>query len=293
VSVEVAQSQRREVLVLGADALVRDNVRVMLGSMGYHCVVASTLKEALVLLEDEKPDAVVLDPRQVGFPPARMVAAFHKMVPALRGRAIVLTDKESDPELLRVLDSYSLTQVPRDLLLQKVWPSLDSLLRRNIVHRQVTQSARLVLDSYLQPLCTGVRCSQQFSARRLRYESEGLTADISLEPQENSQRITIVGQVLDAAQPERQLANLCLVLQGQEGPIAVATTKEFGEFHFDFDSERGVSLEIGVKENHWVALELPDPKGPIQETTEESRLPETAADSRARKDLLPKKKNRR
>ena len=288
---EVARTQRK-VLVLGADALVRSNVRVLLGSMGYHCVVASTLKEALPLLEEEKPDAVILDPRQVGSPPARMVAAFHKMVPTLRGRAIVLTDEESDPELLRVLDAYSLPRVPRDLLLQEVWPSLDSLLRRDIVHRQITQSARLVLDSFFQPLYAGVRNLQQLSARRLLYESGSLMADLSLEPQGNSQLITLAGQVLDAAQPERQLASLSLVLQGQAGPIAVASTNEFGEFHFDFDSEPGVRLEIGVKANYWVSLELPDPKGAIQGTAEESQLPETPADSEARKEFLLKKKKR-
>jgi hypothetical protein len=286
---EVARNQPK-VLVLGANALVRDDVRVLLGSMGYRCVVASTLKEALVLLEVEKPDAVILDPRQVDSPPARMVAAFHKMVPTLRGRAIVLTDIECDPELLRVLDAYSLPQVPRDLLLQEVWPRLDSLLHRNIVHRQITQGARLVLDSFLQPLPAGVRYSLQLSARKLLYESEDLMADLSLEPQGNLQRITLVGQVLDAAEPERRLASLSLVLQGWAGPIAVASTNEFGEFHFDFDSEPGVRLEICVKTNHWVSLELPDPKGAIRETAEESQLPETAADSEARKGLLLKNK---
>ena len=289
---EVART-RPKLLMLGADALVWDSVRVMLGSMGYHCVVASTLKEALSLLKAQKPDVAILDPRQVGSPPARMVAAFHKMIPTLRGRTIVLTDKESDPELLRVLDAYSLPQVPRHLLLQGIWPSLDSLLRGNIVHRQITQSARLVLDSFLQPLGADARYSQQFSARRLLYESEDLIADLSLEPQVDSQRITVVGQVLDAAQPARQLASFSIVLQGQAGPITVATTNELGEFHFDFDSEPGLTLEIGVKRNHWISLELPDPKGAIKETTEESQLPETAGDSEGRKDLLPKKKKRR
>jgi DNA-binding response OmpR family regulator len=289
--VEIAQTQRK-VLVLGADVLVRDNLRVLLSSMGYRCVVAATLKAALALLEVERLDAAILDPQQVGFPPARMVAAFHKMVPTLRGRAIVLIDQECDPELLRVLDAYSLPWVPRDLLLQEVWPRLDSLLRRNIVHRQITQSARLVLDSFLQPLPAGVRYSLPLSARKLLYESGGLMADLSLEPQENSQRITLVGQVLDAAEPERRLASLSLVLQGRAGPIAVASTNESGEFQFDFDSEPGVKLEIRVKENHWVSLDLPDPKGAFQETTEESQLPETPADAEARKELPLKKKKR-
>ena len=94
---ETAQIQPK-VLMRGANALVRDNVRVLLGGMGYRCLVASTLKEALALLELQKPDAAILDPQQADSPPARIVAAFHKMVPHLRGRVIVLIGEESDSE---------------------------------------------------------------------------------------------------------------------------------------------------------------------------------------------------
>ena len=93
---KIAQSQPK-VLMLGANALVRDNVRVLLGSMGYQCLVAPTLKEALTLLEQGRPDAAILDPQQADSPPARVVAAFHKMVPHLRGRTVVLLGEESDP----------------------------------------------------------------------------------------------------------------------------------------------------------------------------------------------------
>jgi len=67
--VETAQIQPK-VLMRGANALVRDNVRVLLGGMGYRCLVASTLKEALALLELQKPDAAILDPQQADSPPA-------------------------------------------------------------------------------------------------------------------------------------------------------------------------------------------------------------------------------
>src|SRR4029077_1995378 len=142
VAVKIAQSQPK-VLMLGANALVRDDVRILLGSMGYQYLVAPTLKEALALLEQEKPDAAILDPQQADSPPAQIVAAFHKMVPYLRGRTIVLVGEESDPELRQVLDAYSLPRVPQDILLQELWPSLDSLLRRMSTTQQVTRSAPL------------------------------------------------------------------------------------------------------------------------------------------------------
>jgi len=203
VPVEIAQTQPK-VLMLGANALVRDNVRVLLGSMGYHCLVASTLKEALTLLEQQKPDAAILDPQQADSPPARIVAAFHKMVPHLRGRAIVLIGEERDSALRQVLDAYFLPRVPRDALLQELWPSLDSLLRRMTTTQQVTRSAPLVFDNFLQPLLVGARFSHP-TVRRLLYESDSLVAELSLEGQRDSQRITLVSQV---AKPEPQLSCL-------------------------------------------------------------------------------------
>jgi DNA-binding NarL/FixJ family response regulator len=290
--VEIAPIQSK-VLMLGANALVRDNVRVLLGSMGYQCLVASTLQEALTLLEQEKPDAAILDPQQADFPPARLVAAFHKKVPHLRGRAIVLVGEESDPELLQVLDAYFLLRVPRDALLQELWPSLDSLLRRRMpTTQQVTRSAPLVFDSLLQSSLAGTRSSQP-TVRRLLYETDSLVADLSLEGQKDSQRITLVGQVLDGAKPEPHMSRVPVVLQGLAGVMGIAKTNEWGEFRFEFNFEPGVSLEIGARENYRVSVGLPDSKSFMGGITEESRIPEARGDSEARKDVHPKEKKRR
>jgi DNA-binding NarL/FixJ family response regulator len=288
--VEIAQIQPK-VLMLGANALVRDNVRVLLGSMGYQCLVASTLKEAFALLQQETPDAAILDPQQANSPPARIVAAFHKMAPHLRGRAIVLMGEESDPELLQVLDAYLFPRVPREALLQELWPSLDSLLRRMTTTQQVTRSAPLVFDSFLQPSLAGVRSSRP-TVRRLLYESDSLAADLSLEAQRDSQRIMLVGQVMDAAKPEPQLSSIPVVLQGLTGLMDIARTNEWGEFRFEFNFEPGVSVEIGSRENYWVSIGLPDSKSVMGATTEESQIPETPGHSKAQKDVHPKGKKK-
>ncbi|PYV93510.1 MAG: hypothetical protein DMG90_02025 [Acidobacteria bacterium] len=126
------------------------------------------------------------------------------MVPHLRGRAIVLIGEERDSALRQVLDAYFLPRVPRDALLQELWPSLDSLLRRMTTTQQVTRSAPLVFDNFLQPLLAGARFSHP-TVRRLLYESDSLVAELSLEGQRDSQRITLVSQV---AKPEPQLSCL-------------------------------------------------------------------------------------
>src|SRR5207245_3591736 len=112
----------------------------------------------------------------------------------------------------------------------------SSLLRR------IKQAARLVFDSFLQPLPDGIRISQ-LPARRLVYEAGSLMADLWIEPKTDSRRTALVGQLVDSSKPDRRLDRIPIVLQGQKGLIAFATTNEFGEFHFDFGLEPMLTLE--------------------------------------------------
>jgi CheY-like chemotaxis protein len=259
--VETLQNSAK-VLMLGANPLVCDNVRVLLRSMGYQCLVASSLSEARQLLQQEKPDAAILEPQLTDHPPARVVAFFHKRVPELRGRFIVLINNESDPELLQVLDAYSVPRVRLDTLFRELWPSLDSLLRRPTIPRQITRGAPLVFDSFLQPALAGIRSSQP-TCRQLRYESGALVADLSLERQGDSQHVTLMGQVLDNAKGEPQLGGVPIVIQGHTGLLGIVKTNEWGEFHFEFESEPGITLEIRARENFWVSAGLPDSQNVI------------------------------
>jgi len=254
--VETAQIQPK-VLILGGNPLVCVNVRVLLRSMGYQCLVASALKEALEVFEQEKPDAVILDPRLADFAPARLMAMLHNRVPDLLGRSIVLIGEESDSELLQILDAYSVRRVRRDSLFQELWPSLDSLLRRVASLRQVTRGARLVFDSFLEPSLAGVR-SLHPTPRQLLYESDVLVADLSLELQRDSQRITLTGQVLDTVKRKPQLGGVPIVIQGERGLMGIIKTNQWGEFHFEFAPEPGITLEIKARENFWVSAGLPD-----------------------------------
>jgi CheY-like chemotaxis protein len=222
--------------MLSANRLVRDDVRVLLRSLGYHCVLASTLKDALELLEQAKPDAAILD---------------------LRGRLIVLVREESNSELLQVLDAYSLPRVRRDDLLRDLWPCLDSLLRRVVLPRQVTRGAPLIFDSFLELSSAGMR-SLERGCRQLRYETDTLVADLSLEKRRDSERISLTGQILDTARKKPQLASVPIVIRGHAGLIGVVKTNEWGEFNSEIEPQPGVTLEIRAKENFWLSAGLPD-----------------------------------
>ncbi len=248
--------QLRKVLIICEESSARDTMRVLLGSMGCQCVVASTVQQAIAVLEQENPDAAIVDPRSSGFSAASIISGFDKLYPSLRGRVVVLSGSESEPEVKDLLRRYSLPRVSRDRLLQELWGSLESLFHPNKILRRVVGAAHLVFDSFLQPMPAGVR-GARLPDRRLVYQSESLMADLWLEPQSDSQRIALAGQIVDSARPDCQFDTIPVVLHGSKGAIAQATTDKFGEFHFNFEFEPSVALEIEVRGNHWVSITLP------------------------------------
>jgi len=183
--------------MIGAHRLVLDNVRVLLGTMGCLCVVGSNIKEAHALLEKEKPEAAILDPQLLDSSPVEVLAALHTIALRLQSRVVVLTRGQGDAQLLNVVDAYSLPKVPADVLLQELWPCLDSLFHRIIAPRRVKRTARLVFDSFLQPLADGVRSAPP-SDRRLLYGSGDVMVDLLLEAPRDSQGIKLFGQILIA-----------------------------------------------------------------------------------------------
>ncbi len=247
---------QRRVLIIGEESYARDDMRVLLRSMGCQCVLATSVQLGLAALEEENPDAVIMDLHEMRTSAAQVVSGLDKIGPSLRGRVLLITGERIDPQVSDLINRYSLPCVPRDRLLQELWGCLESLLRPSSVLRRVTQAARLVFDSFLQPLPDGIRISQ-LPARRLVYEVGSLMADLWIEPQTDSRRIALVGQLVDSAKPDRRLDRLPIVLRGQKGPIALATTNEFGEFHVDFDFEPTLTLEMETSRYQWVSLALP------------------------------------
>jgi hypothetical protein len=225
--------------------------------MGCQCVVASSVQQANAVLEQENPDAAVVDPRSSGFSAAPIISGLDKIYAKLGGRVVVLTEQEREQEVKELLGRYSLPSVPRDRLLQELWGNLESLFRPKEVLRRIINAAHLVFDSFLQPMPAGVRGVSQLPARQLVYQSGDLMVDLWLEPQTDSHNLALVGQIADSNKPDRQFDSIPVVLHGGKGPIALATTNKFGEFHFNFDFEPSVTLEIEMPGNHWVSVALP------------------------------------
>ena len=254
-----SNGEQRRILVIGADAWVRDTIRVLLGSMGCQCAMASNLPQALPMLEQENPGAAILD-GQPSSPAALDFSGIDELCLRLRDHVIILTRGGLDPDIPAVRERWWLPRVRRERLLLDLWGSIHSLLHPNAGFRRVTLAARLVFDSSLQPLPAGIRAWESFP-RRCVYEAGSLMVDISLDPQPDSRDVVLVGQLLDSAKPQRPLDTLAVGLRGPKGTIARAATNKFGEFHLNFAQEPGVNLEIETGANERVLIILPGLEG--------------------------------
>ena len=244
------------VLIICERAAERDTIRVLVGTMGCQWVLASGIEEALTLLGRERTSAALLELPGANSEPAKLEEGIRELLVRFPGRVIVLTDGAPGPLTNELISKYSIPFVQRDRLAVDLWPRLESMVYPQLGSRRITRVARLVLDTFLQPLPVGIR-NLQPDTRQLVYEAPALTADISFEPSHNSPRITLVGQVLRTKEPQIPMNGVSVVLKSRNGPLNVKMTNEVGEFSFEFQDESAVSLEIEVSPNEWVLLITP------------------------------------
>jgi hypothetical protein len=114
----------------------------------------------------------------------------------------------------------------------------------------------LVFDSLTQPVLAGVR-SGPMTARQVVYEVDGLTLDLRLDAQARSNKVCVIGQVLDKRVPRASLGEAMVILWNERGlPIQTTKTSEFGEFHLEFEPQETLRLSIHLAGLHPVRIPL-------------------------------------
>jgi hypothetical protein len=106
--------------------------------------------------------------------------------------------------------------------------------------------ARLVFDTFSQPLTAGVR-SGGSNSRQLMFDAEGTMVDLVLDHQPQSGTISLVGQVVDksgARIAPRQVAVIVWTETGQ--PVAETSANEFGEFQMEFAPQARLRLSVEI-----------------------------------------------
>src|SRR5437016_1460462 len=249
--------ERQRVLIVGEQPLARDDMRILLGSAGCECTVASNVDQALAVMAQKNFDAVVLDPQSSIAQAAEMISRINEFHPNLLKHVVIIADEDSDSEIKDLAERYSIPHVQRKFLLQQLCGSLEALLRPEVMFQDVAHVARLISDSFRDRLPAGVRGLHDQS-RRLLYAAGSLRVDVLIEPEAGgSSRLALAGQILDSAKPDRRFDGVPVTLQGWKGSVAQATAEEFGEFHLDFNFESNVSLEIKIAETNCITVPLP------------------------------------
>jgi len=202
----------------------------------------------IAVLEQEKPDAAIVDPQTTSAFRSSIASGFDKIYPSLRGRAIVLSGKESEPEVKTCLSNIRFSAYLADRLLQELWGSLESLFHP-IKSFARGDAAHLVFDSFLQPMPAGVRGVSQLPARQLVYQSGSLMADLWLEAQTDSYNSLSWANCKFQQGLTVSSIRFAVVLHGRKGPIPLKrpTSSANSQFHFNFGFEPSVTLEIEVR----------------------------------------------
>jgi|SRR5690348_1790243 len=249
------QPNALDILIIGEEPTARSAVRILLGSAGCRCTIVSNLQEGLSIIGQKGFDAIVLDPQSANLQAGEAITQIGEIHPHLLERIVVITDEAGDSVVQNLVDRYSCLPVQRKYLVQQLWASVQSLLRPQALLSRLSHPARLVFDSFQAPLCAGVRNAQSRS-RHLLYAAGTLRVDLWIEPQAGPDRVTLTGQILDAATPDRSFSSVPVALQGCKGSVADTKTNEFGEFHLDFSFDPRVNLDIKIGPTYLVTLSL-------------------------------------
>jgi hypothetical protein len=120
--------------------------------------------------------------------------------------------------------------------------------------------AKVVFDSFAQPLLAGVRSSGALNVWQVIYEAEGLTVDLRFGRRAKSKEVHVVGQVLDK-QEVRALQNKASVELSTEQNQLVATTavSALGEFHLEFEAKDHLWLSVKAAGRNIVRIPLTNP----------------------------------
>ncbi len=116
--------------------------------------------------------------------------------------------------------------------------------------------ARLVYDSFREPLPAGVRGQQRLSRQAL-YDAGDFRLDLRLEHERGSPRLSLIGQVENRKDPTRRVSSVPVLLASGKEIIARTVSNEFGEFHLDYLPRTHLRLSILVLHEASRRIEVP------------------------------------
>ena len=119
--------------------------------------------------------------------------------------------------------------------------------------------ARLIFDSFLQPLPKGVRNSMD-ATRHLQFRSGSLLIDIDLRKQSQAVEspVLLMGQILNADNPGQRFKDFRVFLSRGKRFTAQTNSSPLGEFRFEFDGGKNWKLFFKIEGRPVIPVILPE-----------------------------------
>ena len=156
------------ILVVDDDRAVRESLRRSLSFNGYSVELAQDGREALDLIANDRPDALVLDvmmPRLDGLEVCRQLRSTGDDLPIL-----VLTARDSVSERVAGLDAGADDYLPKPFALEELLARMRALLRRRTPDDDAESPALTFSDLSLDPVTREVtRGHRQISLTRTEF----------------------------------------------------------------------------------------------------------------------------
>ncbi|PYY16289.1 MAG: hypothetical protein DMG61_04695 [Acidobacteria bacterium] len=130
-----------------------------------------------------------------------------------------------------------------------------SIAIRKNDENDLTDCFELLFDSRAQALPPGARASV-VSGRQLLYRIGSVYVDMQIDKNSDSERASLVGQILDSARPGHPAAGIPVALQGRGGNIARTMSNDNGEFRLEFDVRNDLKLSLAMDRRHPVYLPI-------------------------------------
>ena len=250
--------KKRRLLLIGPDPAEWNSIATLLGTVGWTCSSVSAEEDILGTVERDSFDAILLDVSHSAAGAERILLGIREVRPSLSERIMVISETGRDSEILELVERYDLPHLFRENVLSRVWSTLEDLVVSPALCKPTARSlpiARLVSDSFRSPAPAGIR-SSGIPSRRYTYEHNDTIVDVLIDNLSASNRISLVGQVLDATRTNGRGDNLAVVLTGRAGTLARTTTNHMGEFNLEFEAVENTRLEIRLGERSWVSVPL-------------------------------------
>ena len=106
--------------------------------------------------------------------------------------------------------------------------------------------AHLVFDSFREPALAGVR-GQQRITRQAMYEAGDYCVDLRMEQERGVSTVALVGQIVNRALPEQNIADIPILLMAGKEVLGRARSNQFGEFHLEYEPQQPLSLHVPVE----------------------------------------------